>query len=53
MGSLKERIASTKKGSITSIQVVNVSVDDLTGSARGTTFAHLDATTIDPGVFIQ
>ncbi|XBJ09272.1 hypothetical protein VPH35_014371 [Triticum aestivum] len=46
MGSLQERIASTKKGSITSIQAVYVPVDDLTDPAPGTTFAHLDATTV-------
>ncbi|VAH48196.1 unnamed protein product [Triticum turgidum subsp. durum] len=46
MGSLQERIASTKKGSITSIQVVYVPADDLTDPAPATTFAHLDATTI-------
>ncbi|PHT34485.1 ATP synthase subunit beta, chloroplastic [Capsicum baccatum] len=46
MGSLQERITSTKEGSITSIQVVYVPADDLTDPAPATTFAHLDATTI-------
>ncbi|PNT60816.1 hypothetical protein BRADI_5g05668v3 [Brachypodium distachyon] len=46
MGSLQERIASTKKGSITSIQAVYVPADDLTDPALATTFAHLDATTV-------
>ncbi|XBI60564.1 hypothetical protein VPH35_041480 [Triticum aestivum] len=46
MGSLQERIASTKKGSITSIQAVYVLADDLTDPAPATTFAHLDATTV-------
>ncbi|CAN6446812.1 unnamed protein product [Victoria cruziana] len=46
MGSLQERITSTKEGSITSIQVVYVLTDDLTDPAPGTTFAHLDATTV-------
>jgi F-type H+-transporting ATPase subunit beta len=45
MGSLQERIASTSKGSITSIQAVYVPADDLTDPAPATTFAHLDATT--------
>ncbi|MDR1575911.1 MAG: F0F1 ATP synthase subunit beta [Treponema sp.] len=45
MGSLQERIASTAKGSITSIQAVYVPADDLTDPAPATTFAHLDATT--------
>jgi F-type H+-transporting ATPase subunit beta len=45
MGSLEERIASTSKGSITSIQAVYVPADDLTDPAPATTFAHLDATT--------
>ena len=45
MGSLQERIASTPKGSITSIQAVYVPADDLTDPAPATTFAHLDATT--------
>jgi F-type H+-transporting ATPase subunit beta len=44
MGSLQERIASTSKGSITSIQAVYVPADDLTDPAPATTFAHLDAT---------
>jgi len=45
MGGLEERIASTAKGSITSIQAVYVPADDLTDPAPATTFAHLDATT--------
>jgi F-type H+-transporting ATPase subunit beta len=45
MGALEERIASTSKGSITSIQAVYVPADDLTDPAPATTFAHLDATT--------
>jgi F-type H+-transporting ATPase subunit beta len=45
MGALQERIASTNKGSITSIQAVYVPADDLTDPAPATTFAHLDATT--------
>ncbi|MGO1370437.1 MAG: F0F1 ATP synthase subunit beta [Senegalia sp. (in: firmicutes)] len=45
MGQLQERITSTKKGSITSIQAVYVPADDLTDQAPATTFAHLDATT--------
>ena len=45
MGALQERIASTKSGSITSIQAVYVPADDLTDPAPATTFAHLDATT--------
>ncbi|PHT95096.1 ATP synthase subunit beta, chloroplastic [Capsicum annuum] len=46
MGSLQERITSTKEGSITPIQVVYVPEDDLTDPAPATTFAHLDATTV-------
>ncbi len=46
MGDLQERIATTKKGSITSIQAVYVPADDLTDPAPATTFAHLDATTV-------
>ncbi len=46
MGELQERIASTKKGSITSFQAVYVPADDLTDPAPATTFAHLDATTV-------
>ncbi|MDD4292429.1 MAG: F0F1 ATP synthase subunit beta [Bacteroidales bacterium] len=46
MGIMQERIASTKKGSITSIQAVYVPADDLTDPAPSTTFAHLDATTV-------
>jgi F-type H+-transporting ATPase subunit beta len=45
MGELQERITSTKKGSITSVQAVYVPADDLTDPAPATTFAHLDATT--------
>ena len=46
MGSLQERITSTKNGSITSVQAVYVPADDLTDPAPATTFAHLDATTV-------
>ena len=46
MGALQERITSTKKGSITSVQAVYVTADDLTDPAPATTFAHLDATTV-------
>ncbi len=46
MGSLQERITSTKKGSITSVQAVYVPADDLTDPAPATVFAHLDATTV-------
>ncbi|XP_052483402.1 ATP synthase subunit beta, chloroplastic-like [Gossypium raimondii] len=46
MGTLQERITSTKEGSITSIQAVYVPADDLTDPAPATTFAHLDATTV-------
>jgi F-type H+-transporting ATPase subunit beta len=46
MAALQERITSTKKGSITSIQAVYVPADDLTDPAPATTFAHLDATTV-------
>ncbi len=46
MGALQERITSTKRGSITSVQAVFVSADDLTDPAPATTFAHLDATTV-------
>ena len=46
MGELEERIASTKNGSITSVQAVYVPADDLTDPAPATTFAHLDATTV-------
>ncbi|NHQ74622.1 F0F1 ATP synthase subunit beta [Roseovarius gahaiensis] len=46
MGQMQERITSTKKGSITSIQAVYVPADDLTDPAPATTFAHLDATTV-------
>ena len=51
MGALQERITSTKKGSITSVQAVYVPADDLTDPAPATTFAHLDATTaLDRGI---
>ena len=51
MGALQERIASTKNGSITSVQAVYVPADDLTDPAPATTFAHLDATTVlDRGI---
>lgn len=46
MGELQERIASTRNGSITSVQAVYVPADDLTDPAPATTFAHLDATTV-------
>jgi F-type H+-transporting ATPase subunit beta len=46
MGGLQERIITTKKGSITSVQAVYVPADDLTDPAPATTFAHLDATTV-------
>ena len=46
MGELQERITSTKRGSITSVQAVYVPADDLTDPAPATTFAHLDATTV-------
>merc|ERR1711934_566462 len=46
MGGLQERITSTQKGSITSVQAVYVPADDLTDPAPATTFAHLDATTV-------
>ena len=50
-GALQERITSTKKGSITSVQAVYVPADDLTDPAPATTFAHLDATTVlDRGI---
>src|SRR5665809_58892 len=45
MGNLQERITSTKKGSITSVQAIYVPADDLTDPAPATAFAHLDATT--------
>ena len=51
MGALQERITSTRKGSITSVQAVYVPADDLTDPAPATTFAHLDATTVlDRGI---
>lgn len=46
MGALQERITSTKRGSITSVQAIYVPADDLTDPAPATTFAHLDATTV-------
>ena len=46
VGELQERIASTNKGSVTSVQAVYVPADDLTDPAPATTFAHLDATTV-------
>jgi F-type H+-transporting ATPase subunit beta len=46
LGELQERITSTKKGSITSVQAIYVPADDLTDPAPATTFAHLDATTV-------
>ncbi|MEV8919301.1 F0F1 ATP synthase subunit beta, partial [Klebsiella pneumoniae] len=45
MGALQERITSTNKGSITSVQAIYVPADDLTDPAPATSFAHLDATT--------
>merc|ERR1712127_842481 len=46
MGTMRERITTTKKGSITSVQAIYVPADDLTDPAPATTFAHLDATTV-------
>src|SRR5436853_3915052 len=46
MGALQERIASTSKGAITSVQAVYVPADDITDPAPATAFAHLDATTV-------
>merc|ERR1739845_262282 len=46
MGSMQERITTTKKGSITSVQAIYVPADDLTDPSPATTFAHLDATTV-------
>jgi len=46
LGALQERITTTKKGSITSVQAIFVPADDLTDPAPATTFAHLDATTV-------
>src|SRR3974390_3389051 len=46
MGELQERITSTRKGSVTSVQAIYVPADDLTDPAPATTFAHLDATTV-------
>src|SRR5262249_37452490 len=46
MGELQERITSTRKGSITSVQAIYVPADDLTDPAPATAFAHLDATTV-------
>ncbi len=54
MGSLQERITSTRNGSVTSVQAVYVPADDLTDPAPATTFAHLDATTVlDRGIAAQ
>ncbi len=54
MGQLQERITSTKKGSVTSIQAIYVPADDYTDPAPATTFAHLDATTVlDRGLFVK
>ena len=46
LGALQERITTTQKGSITSVQAVYVPADDLTDPAPATTFAHLDTTTV-------
>lgn len=46
LGTLQERITTTKKGSITSVQAIFVPADDLTDPAPATTFSHLDATTV-------
>src|SRR5436305_12907913 len=46
MGALQERITSTKKGSITSVQAIYVPADDITDPAPATAFAHLDATVV-------
>src|SRR6188472_4289900 len=46
MGQLQERITSTRRGSITSVQAIYVPADDLTDPAPATSFAHLDATTV-------
>ena len=46
MGALQERITTTKKGSITSVQAIYVPADDLTDPAPATSFSHLDATTV-------
>lgn len=54
MGQLQERITSTQKGSVTSIQAIYVPADDYTDPAPATTFAHLDATTeLDRGLFVK
>lgn len=53
MGELQERIASTKSGSITSVQAVYVPADDLTDPAPATTFSHLDATTVLSRKFVE
>merc|ERR1712083_667281 len=55
MGTMQERITTTKKGSITSVQAIYVPADDLTDPAPATTFAHLDATSrmLDPAVVGQ
>merc|ERR1712226_589146 len=46
MGAMQERITTTKKGSITSVQAIYVPADDLTDPSPATTFSHLDATTV-------
>nr|KAF6387464.1 hypothetical protein mMyoMyo1_007960 [Myotis myotis] len=48
MGTMQERITTTKKGSITSVQAIYMPADDLTSPASATAFAHLDATTVLP-----
>ena len=53
MGALQERIASTRKGSVTSVQAVYVPADDLTDPAPATTFSHLDATTVLPRKIVE
>ena len=53
VGALQERITSTRKGSITSVQAVYVPADDLTDPAPATTFAHLDATTVLSRAIVQ
>ena len=52
MGSMQERITTTTKGSITSVQAIYVPADDLTDPAPATTFAHLDATTVLSRLFL-
>src|SRR5207247_8972747 len=53
MGALQERITSTKKGSITSVQAIYVPADDLTAPAPPTAFAHLDASTVLSGALTE